>query len=145
MKAEKGITLISLVIYIVLATIVIGIMATVSSYFFSNINLIKNQDQYALEFNKFNMFFINDIKSNKTATIEETKIVFEDGTTYTYNQTEKTIYRNTTKIANEIQQIQFSKDIYQVNNTAKTLVNVHMSIGKNKNFDKTIEYVLKYW
>lgn len=145
MKAEKGITLISLVVYIVLATIVIGIMATVSSYFFSNMNLIKNQDQYALEFNKFNMFFINDIKSNKTATIEETKIVFEDGTTYTYNQTEKTIYRNTTKIANEIQQIQFSKDTYQVNNTAKTLVNVHMSIGKNKNFDKTIEYVLKYW
>lgn len=140
-----GITLISLVVYIALATIVIGIMATVSSYFFSNMNLIKNQDQYAVEFNKFNMFFINDIKKNKVAQIEETKITFPDGNTYTYKQAEKAVYRNDIRIAKEIEQIQFSQDTYQVNNTTKTLINVHMSIGKNKNFDKTIEYVLKYW
>ena len=62
MKSEKGITLTSLVIYIIVATIVISIMALVSSFFFSNMSIVTVQDQYAVEFNKFNMFFINDIK-----------------------------------------------------------------------------------
>ena len=55
MKSESGITLTSLVIYIIVATIVIGTMGMVSSFFFSNVNLIKDQDQYAIEFNKFNI------------------------------------------------------------------------------------------
>ena len=82
MKSEKGITLTSLVIYIMVATIVIATMAIVSSFFFSNINLVRDQDKYAVEFNKFNMFFVNDVKNNKTAQVQTHKITFEDGTIY---------------------------------------------------------------
>lgn len=147
MKSQKGITLISLVIYIMVATVVISTMAIVGSFFFSNMNLIQHQDQYAVEFNKFNMFFISDIKSNKTAQVEENKIIFEDGTTYEYNFNEKTIYRNETKIAKEIQSLSFTADTYLVpnTNTTKNLIKVNMSIGETSNFQKEIEYVLKYW
>ena len=147
MKSEKGITLTALVIYIIVGTIVISTMAIVSSFFYSNVNLIKDQDQYAVEFNKFNMFFINDIKNNKTAQVETHKITFEDGTIYEYNAGQQSVYRNDTKIAEAVQELTFTADTYQVENTdtVKNLVRVFMSIGKTANFQKEIEYVLKYW
>ena len=147
MKSEKGITLTALVLYIMVATIVIGTMAIVSSFFFSNIKLVRDQDKYAVEFNKFNMFFVNDVKNNKTAQIEAHKITFEDGTIYEYKTSEQAVYRNNTKITNLVQELTFTADTYQVENTntVKNLVRVFMSIGKRENFQKEIEYVLKYW
>lgn len=147
MKSEKGITLTALVIYVVVATIVISIMAVISSFFFSNMTLVNGQEQYALEFNKFNMFFINDVKNNKKAQIQTGRIVFEDGTIYEYRASEKAIYRNNTKIAKEIEQLKFVENTYQVpnTNTTKNLVNVQMTMGKDNKFSKTIEYVFKYW
>lgn len=147
MKSERGITLTALVIYIGVATIVISMVAMVSSFFFSNIKLIKEQERYAIEFNKFNMFFINDIKSNQKAQVSSTQIILEDGTTYSYSANEKAIYRGETKIAKQIEEAHFSQKTYQVPNTktTKILINVQMKIGKEKQFEKTIEYVLKYW
>lgn len=149
MKSQKGITLTSLVIYIVVATIVIGTMAMVSSLFFSNINLIKNEDKYAPEFNKFNMFFIEDCKNNKTAEIdaENKKITFEDQTIYVYNSAEKAIYRNDKKITENVQAIEISTTTLNVENTttSKQLITVKMTIGTDKSLSQEIEYVLKYW
>lgn len=145
MKSESGITLTSLVIYIIVATIVIGTMGMVSSFFFSNVNLIKDQDQYAIEFNKFNMFFINDVKNNKTAQVQANQIIFEDGTTYQYSAENKSIYRNNVEVAKQVESLDFTTENYQVNNTNKLLINVQMSIGERENFNKTVQYVLKYW
>lgn len=145
MNSNKGITMVSLVIYIVVASIIIGTMAMVSSFFFSNTKLIKDQERYAVEYNKFNMFFIKDVKNNKNVKVEGNQVVFEDGTIYIYNEQEQAIYRNDTKIAEEIISASFSTDIYVVENTTKNLVRANLSIGKNYNFDKEIEYVLKYW
>lgn len=147
MKSNKGITLTSLVIYIMVATIVISMIAMVSSFFFSNMNLVKDQDQYAVEFNKFNMFFINDIKNNTKAQVQANKIILEDETTYEYKQDEKKIYRNNVEIAKQINSANFTASTYAVPNTSttKNLITVQMSIGENTNFSKTIEYVLKYW
>lgn len=145
MNSNKGITMVSLVIYIVVASIIIGTIAMVSSFFFSNTELIKNQEIYAVEYNKFNMFFIKDVKNNKNVKVEGNQVVFEDGTIYIYNEQEQAIYRNDTKIAEEIISASFSTDIYVVENTTKNLVRANLSIGKNYNFDKEIEYVLKYW
>jgi len=147
MKSEKGITLTSLVIYIMVATIAIATMAIVSSFFFSNINLVRDQDKYAVEFNKFNMFFVNDVKNNKTAQVQTHKITFEDGTIYEYRAEDKSVYRNGTKVAELVQELTFTADTYQVENTStvKNLIRVSMNIGKRENFQKEIEYVLKYW
>ena len=145
MKSENGITLTSLVVYVVVATIVIGIMSVVSSSFLSNMNLISDQDQYAVEFNKFNMFFVNDVKNNKTAQVQTNQIVFEDGTTYQYSEANMTIYRNNVEIAKQVQELNFTSENYQVENTTKTLINVQMSVGGAENFNKTVQYVLRYW
>ncbi len=150
MISEKGITLTSLVIYVIVATIVISSIAMLSTFFFSNMNLVKDQHQYAPEFNKFNMFFLEDIKTNKSAEATDTTIIFVDGTKYEYKAEEKAIYRNNTKIAENIESVSFTKKEilpleHATHNTTKQTITVNLSIGIKNNFQKEIEYTLKYW
>ena len=166
MKNQKGVTLLALVIYIIVATIVISTIAFMSSKFYSNVDIIKNQDKYAVEFNKFNMFFINDVKSYNDAEVEPTKITFGNGSVV-YELIGTDIYRNEIKIASQIQSANFEKSEYKAVNSdepevgiTKKIINVHLTIGKQiakgtsqekvdealyTKFNKTIEYVLKYW
>ena len=144
MKSQKGVTLVALVIYIIVFTIVISILSVISSFFFSNVNFVKEQANYAPEFNKFNMFFIQDVKANKAASIIGTTIVFEDGTKYEYK--DESIYRNDKKIAKNIRTASFEPATYTVNNVTKNLIKVNLNIGvEKKSYQKQIEYVLKYW
>ena len=84
LKSEKGITLTTLVIYIIVLVVALGILATVSTFFYKNVVLLKDSAQYAAEFDKFNASFIKDIKNNSEANVDQNAktIVFEDGTTY---------------------------------------------------------------
>lgn len=144
MKSEQGVTLTSLVIYIAVATVLISTMAVMSSHFLANIQLVKNQSDYVVEYNKFNMFFIQDVKANKAASIIGTTIVFEDGTKYEYK--DESIYRNDKKIAKNIRTASFEPATYTVNNVTKNLIKVNLNIGvEKKSYQKQIEYVLKYW
>lgn len=144
MKSEQGVTLTSIVIYIAVATVLISTMAVMSSHFFANIQLVKNQSDYVVEYNKFNMFFIQDVKANKAASIIGTTIVFEDGTKYEYK--DESIYRNDKKIAKNIRTASFEPATYTVNNVTKNLIKVNLNIGvEKKSYQKQIEYVLKYW
>ena len=146
MKAEKGITLTSLVIYVLVATLLIGITAMISSFFFSNMNLIKDMDKYAPEFNKFSMFFLEDVKKNSGAEVTGgNQVTFADGTIYVYNSSKKAIYRNDTKITEKVEGVVFSSSTEQVSNTTKQIINVKMIVGGEQNSPNGIEYVLKYW
>lgn len=145
MKSEKGITLTSIVVYVLIATALISSTALLSSFFFSNMSLIKEQNQYAPEFNKFSMFFIEDVKNNKSAEVTTTKVTFADGTVYEYKDNEKSVYRNDTKITQQLQFFAFSTSNYVVSNTTKQIINVKMMIDGVPNSINGIEYVLKYW
>lgn len=144
MKSDKGVTLIALVIYIAVFTIVISTMALLSSYFYNNMHLIKDDASYVVEYNKFNMFFIQDVKHNSTATIENNVIKFEDGTIYEYKS--NSIYRNDKEIAANVKSATFNLKTYKVENTTKNLILVNLNIGEGeKEYQKEIEYVLRYW
>lgn len=146
MKSQKGVTLLSLVIYIIVLTIVVSILALISRSFFSNMSYVKDQATYAPEFNKFNMFFIQDIKNNTTATVNGNEIQFADGTRYTFNADQKEIYRNDKRIAKNVQVVIFTSRTETVRSTTKNIINVNMAIGNtNALFNKSIDYVLKYW
>ena len=98
------------------------------------------------EFNKFNLNFIKDVKSNTDANVSSNgdmvKIILENGVNYTYVLNEKAIYRDKTKIAEKINV--FSAQKTTIN--GKTVLKIRIGTGKeNTDFGKTINYVLKYW
>ena len=143
-KNEKGITLLSLVIIIVVFVIVIGIMTTISTFFFDNISTAMNTPRYVSEFNKFVMFFGIDIKNNTTATVTADTIEFENGTIYEYRN--NCIYRNNILIAEDVLSCTFTSDTYNVNSITKNIINTDLTIGRNNStFEKNIDFVLRYW
>lgn len=147
MKSQKGITLTVLIIYIVIMCFVISMLATVSTFFFDNTDQIKTNAKYIAEYNKFNMYFIEDVKNNEEIErISSNEIVFKDGTVYTYKgSSDRSIYRNKVKICKNISYCNFSKAITTVNDVEKKIVNVHMVIEGSGFFETNNEYVLKYW
>lgn len=145
MKSEKGITLTTLVAYMVVFTIIIGMVTTISSHFYKNVGQIKEAPQCIAEFNKFSMFFIVDVKKNtEIISISNSRIQFGDGTTYVYENNK--IYRNTEPIAKNVQQFSFTSSEYTENNFTKKIINVNAKFGKNnETITRNIDFVLRYW
>ena len=145
MKSEKGVTLITLIIYLILLVLVLSILSIVSQYFFGNVNRITDIGKYLSGFNKFNMYFIEDVKNNtETYSVTNNEIIFKDGTTYTFENTD--IYRNKVKICDNIYNVTFSKkDEEDSSNFTKKIVTVEMTIKSSKLFNVSHEYVLRYW
>lgn len=147
MKSEKGITLISLILYIILLVVVVSMLSVMSNLFFSNTRFITNNSKYVSEFNKFNMYFIEDVKNNKDIyKITTNEIIFADGTIYTYNQNpDSGIYRNKVKICNNIEFCEFTSREEKINNINKKIINVKLQISGSRVFVSDNEYVLRYW
>ncbi len=150
MKTQKGVTLISLILYIAVFMIIIAVMTTISDYFYENVAEIKEPLKYPAEFNKFNMFFINDVKKNKSAVTNEngTAIRFDDGVTYTYSDGK--IYRNDVEIAKNVKDARFYMvDSYYVGDVEKEIVNVQILFLNDprtqEEIQAGIDYILKYW
>ena len=145
MKSQNGVTLVALTIYICIFTIVIGILTTISTFFFDNIYQVIDQPRYATEFNKFIMFFSVDVKNYNSADVTDTSIKFTDGPTYIYRN--NGIYRNDELIAENVLNCTFTPNVYNVNDVAKNIINVDMQIGRKEenSLEKSIDFTLKYW
>lgn len=145
MKSEKGITLTALVAYITVFVIIITIMTIISSYFYRNVSKIKDSDKYILEYNKFSMFFIADVKKNTdTKSITTNSLEFLDGTLYVYKN--NAIYRNNERIAKHIKNFAFTVSDYTVDNFTKKIVKVDTTLGnENSQITRNMDFVLKYW
>ncbi len=148
-KSEKGITLLSLITYIIILLIVVGILGTISTFFYNNIDIIKNSAKFSAEFDKFNGYFVNDVKNNKHVDVDSQNntIIFIDGTTYKYNPDDEGIYRGQVKIASNVKSFSASKKTITINSVDKEIVTINILIGNStKNLiNKSIDYTLRYW
>lgn len=147
MKQEKGITLLSLVIYMIVLVMVISMLAIISDMFFTNTKYLNESGKYVSEYNKFNMYFIEDVKNNKdTYEVTNNEIIFEDGTVYTYKEgPDYGIYRNKVKICNNIAFCNFTKTEKVEENITKNIIGITIAIDSSKSFIVENEYVLRYW
>ena len=151
MKKESGITLVTLIVYLMIVSAILVALTNLSSHVYKNIGKLGSENLSAEEFNKFNVNFVKSVKSNKKATVtnnnQNVTIEFDDGTTYNYINGENSIYKNKIKIAKNINY--FTADVQNINN--KNVIQVQIGTGKkdtavgNNDFGKTINYVLKYW
>lgn len=65
MKSSRGITTTSLIIYIIVMMIVIGVIASITSFFYTNVLNIENSSAIS-EITKFNMYFLDEVKNKGT-------------------------------------------------------------------------------
>lgn len=117
MKNQRGITLTSLSIYIIGMMVVIGIIATLTTFFYKNMNKIDDKN-VSTDYTKFTNIFSSEI-NQKGNTIIEAKtyiennkkisyIIFSSGNQYTYKEENKSIYKNNIKICTQIDKCEFS-------------------------------------
>ena len=139
MKSEKGITLISLTIYIIVLTIAIAIIAIISKYFYKNIDTTSKNITPLTEFTRFNSFFSDEVnhKDIKIKKSDVNYIVFSNNIQYTYVKENNGIYRNNVKICRNVEHCYFETS---TQNTKK-VIKVKMRIKHGE--DKEMEYTLK--
>lgn len=149
LKSEKGITLLSLIVYLMVLMIVVGLLSTMSKFFYGNMNIVQDTARYSSEFDKFNSSIISDVKSHKHVKVDNNKgtIIFEDGTTYKYNKEDNGIYRGQNKVASHVTGFTVNSRTIVINNVEKEILTINIIIGTSeKNLvNKQIDYTLKYW
>lgn len=142
MKSEKGITLTSLVIYVIGITIIFAVVANLTIYFNKNSRTIEYTTNNSAQITRLNQYLINDTKKENAQITEanENIIIQANGETikYTYDKNSKGIYRNKVKIANDVQSLEIKKDI--IYDKTKLLLNI--TIGMQEQIQKDLEYII---
>ena len=118
MQGEKGITLISITIYVIVMLIVVSVITVLTSYFYTNIDINSVSEDLNQQYTKFNSYFTEEVnkKGNKLLKIGQIEsdtgnqnyIIFSSGNQYTYVPQNQGIYRNKVKIAQNITGCTFS-------------------------------------
>ena len=143
MKSQKGITLISLTIYVIVMAVVVGTVAIISTFFYSNINDIDETISPIIEYTKFNSFFADEINHSNIKILEcgitdngQNYIIFDNGVQYTYIPENQGIYRNQVKICRGITDCIFKRTIED----GKETINVEFTVGEET---RETKYTLK--
>ena len=138
MKNNKGITLASLVIYIVGFTIIIGIVTVIISFINTNIVQMNEATDRVAEYSKFNLAFVEEVKklNNEVTNVTSNSIEFSSGNKYTFQDNK--IYLNKVALVNHVKKCTFQL----INIDYKQVVAVNMEIGKGTTITRNIRYVL---
>lgn len=138
MKSNKGITLTSLVIYVIAMVIVVTTVSTITSYFYNNIDNMNASTDSATVFTKFNMYFSEEIniKDNYPLAASTDYIVFsKTGNQYTFKNS--SIYRNQVKICDNIESCTFEMSKTDDTQEMNDLVKVYIKTTGNLEYTNT--------
>ena len=144
MKEESGLTITSIIIYIIALLVVIGVIATLTSYFYKNINIGDESQLTNEQFTKLNGYFTEEINQNGVRVVEAGSntennvnyITFSNKQTYTFSSLNKAIYVNEIKICENIDECTFEF----IEEENRDRITIHFKSG---NFERTITYVTK--
>lgn len=133
MKSQNGITLSSLIIYIIVMIIVIGVMASVSTMFYNNVNKLDNRTIEISKFNNFNTYFVKEIKlpNNGIDKIENNYILFKSGNSFLYQN--QNIYYNDLMIVDNVKNLVFTRE-------SESVINLNISFEE---YSKQIKYKIE--
>lgn len=114
MKNNNGITLTSLIIYVIGMTIMVATISTLTSFFYKNIDIIDiNSD--TTQYTKFSSILAEEINRENNSVIDcktlvdgVSYIIFSSGNQYTFNENSKSIYKNNVKICDNVELCDFS-------------------------------------
>lgn len=138
MKSEKGVTLITVTIYIIAMTIILGVIAVLSGAFMKSMQESNFNNEPITEYMRFNTYFSEEVNTPGIKILECTNdyVVFSNGVQYSFIEENHGIYRNKVKICWNIDKCNFvdrTKD-------EKQMLSVHFVV---EGIDYTTDYTLK--
>lgn len=140
MKNNKGITLVSLVIYIAVVMVVTAAVIRITTYFRNNMADVADVS-FETEFQKINLYLLDESKTignEIDEIIGGTKIIFTNGNKYEYNSSDKTIYLNDNiKVCEDIESCTFSQKTAE---NGKSVLELTIRISGT---EKTAKYVIE--
>lgn len=138
MKSEKGVTLITLTIYVIVMVVVVGIIAIVTGAFMKSLQNANFYNDPIAEYTTFNSYISEEVNHPGIKILEckENYVVFDNNVQYSFIPENRGIYRNQVKICWDIDSCTFSEGI----ENGKTVVTVHFVAGGQ---DRTTKYTLK--
>ncbi len=142
MKSQKGITILSLTVYVIAFAIVIGIVATITGFFYKNVKDISVDINPLTEFATFNSYFADEVNHSNLNVKEcstdngQSYIIFSNNVQYTYVPANKAIYKNKIKICKDISNCTFEEKIEE----GKTIITVKLEAD---NQQRTTTYTLR--
>lgn len=150
LASAKGITLTSLVIYIIAMTIIMATISSITIYFYKNTNSIQTTTDNSRDLTRFNTYFTNDTKEEKikaNVQDENKKIILikANAEQITYTIAGDGIYRNKVKICNNIQEgttFELKENYNETKTTHKTQIIVNIKIGETETIEKRLEYTI---
>jgi len=139
MKNQKGITLVSVVIYVIVMLIVIGVMSSIINNFYKNTDAIQGNVEEVVKFNKFNNYFLKEVKAknNQVDNVTDNYILFTSGNSFSISN--NVIYYNNIEVCSGAKNmvITLGKNGDGIDNT---VVNVNITFS---NFSKSISYKIE--
>lgn len=115
MKSEKGVTLSSLIVYVIAMSIIVGTVAAITSYFYGNINGLTSRTEISKQYTEFNSYFVNEVNKNDNSVLtellnteEKDIIAFSSGNQFKF--AENGIYFNKIKICKDVNSCTFEYD-----------------------------------
>lgn len=114
---SSGVSLISVIVYVFSMVIAVSTVMMLNSFFFDNILELRGIGEISNQNNKFNMFFLNDMKesysfevieNNSTKKIQFVPYMNSSETIY-YSLANNEIYRNDVKIAENVTELRIEK------------------------------------
>lgn len=149
-KSEKGVTLTSLIIYVIAMVITITIITVVTGYFKKNVDTTPESYTFFSEFTKFESYFSEEVNRENNKILEvvngegtnQSFVAFSSGNQYTYIPANNAIYQNNVKIASGVQSCKFTQGV----KNGKSSIKVNITIKGNNESNsqaRTTEYVLR--
>lgn len=114
MRSKKGITMMSLVLYIASFLLVTGIVAGITAFFYGNATLMTQELYSSADFNKLNLYFVKESEQtgNRVKDIAEEEGSSSDNTYYvtfynddrfTFDSSNHLLYYNSVCLCEDVQ------------------------------------------
>lgn len=141
MKSQKGIALTSIIVYIIVMLVALGVISIITSFFYNNVDEVGKNTEPAQEYTRFTRFFAEDVNKESAKVMKCSEagdyIVFSDGTQYTFKN--QNIYRNKVLICKGLYEVKFNYT--QGSENEKDVINVEYKATEKSDL-KNSEFTL---
>ena len=93
MKSQKGITMMSLIIYVMSFLAICGVVAVITTFFHNNSKVFSNEATASSEYDMLNAYLVKETKqSEDLATENGSNLIFQNGNEYIFTKDENDEY-----------------------------------------------------